>query len=48
MKVFAAGACLHATTYTTSLSNAESANLFGKNCRTYKIWGLKIASEAIS
>ena len=22
--------------------------LFGKNCRTYEIWGLKITSEAIS
>ena len=51
MKVFAVGACHHAYVATTctiiSLSYAESANLFGKNCITYVIWGLKIASEAI-
>ena len=51
MKVFVAGACRHAYVATTcilSLSYAKSANLFGKNCRTYEIWGLKIASEPIS
>ena len=51
MKVFATGACRHAyvaTMCTIGLSYAESTNLFSKNYRTYEIWGLKIASEAIS
>ena len=42
-KLFAVGACLPYVATAYSMQSIEI--LFAKNCKTYEIWGLEMASE---